>query len=141
MKTPNGGNLHILQVPIPVSYLSTLNWGPFPLVNEIISRCPIDQTQVASESAIATSRFKSASRTCRINSSKALWTCLKITMDLRGIEPTSGFRFKFASPDWNTGVPQSFIFSLIMFFIRLFQKSFQILTRIFLIDWLEFLEF
>ena len=26
-------------------------------------------------------------------------------MDLRGIEPTPGFRFKFASPDGNTGVP------------------------------------
>ena len=39
-------------------------------------------------------------------SSTALWACLKITIDLSGIKPTPGFRFKFASPDRNTGVPQ-----------------------------------
>ena len=40
-----------------------------------------------------------------IDSSTALWACLKITMDLIRIEPTPGFRFKFASSGGNTGVP------------------------------------
>ena len=91
MKTPNGGNLYILPVPIPVSYLSTLTL-PIPSTEyRIISRCPIDNIQVASDSAICTSWFWSASRTFHINSSTALWACLKINMDLRGIEPRQDF--------------------------------------------------
>ena len=86
--------------------------SPWPIpssVYEIISRCPIDRIQVAFESAIGTSWFWSASRTCPIwqfNSSLGLF---EITIDLRGIELTPGFsqefRFKFASPSGNTGVP------------------------------------
>ena len=43
-----------------------------------------------------------------LDNSTALWACSKITMDLRGIEPTlgfsPGFHLKFDSPDGNTGV-------------------------------------
>ena len=42
------------------------------------------------------------------DSSTVLWACLKIAIDLRGIESTSGFspgfRFKFASPGRNAGI-------------------------------------
>ena len=76
----------------------------------IISRCPIDRIWVASDNAITTSWFWFASRTCPIwqfNSSLGLF---KNHLDLRWIEPTSefppGFRFKFASPYRNTGVPK-----------------------------------
>ena len=45
------------------------------------------------------------------DSSTALWVCLKITMDLRVIEPTTVFSpwfcFKFACLDGNTDVPLS----------------------------------
>ena len=51
---------------------------------------------------------------CPIDSSTALCACLKITMGLRRIEPTSGFCFKFASPGGNTDVPH-LIFRLIIF--------------------------
>ena len=51
------GNLHILIVSIPVSYVSTLTFPISSSVYGIISRCPIDQIRVASDSAIDTSRF------------------------------------------------------------------------------------
>ena len=76
--------------------------GPFLPIYKIIIRCSMYRIQVVSDSAIDTSRFWSASRICPLNSWTALWACLKITMDLRGIEPTPGFspgfRFKFVIP-------------------------------------------
>ena len=103
------GNLHILLVSIPSPiYLPLPRPIHFPVYG-IISRCPIDRKKVASDSALGTSWFWSASRACPIDSSTVLWACLKITIDLRGIKPTPGFspgfRLKFASPGGNTGVP------------------------------------
>ena len=85
------GNLYILryQYLSPIIYPHLAHSLP---AYGIISRCPVDRMQVASDSAIGTSWFWSASRICPIISSTALWACLKITMDWRGIEPTPGFR-------------------------------------------------
>ena len=111
MKIPSGRNPHILLIPIPISYLSTLTEVHFLPVYGIISLCLIGRIQVASESAIDTSWFWSTSRACSIDSSTALWACLKIIMYWRGIELTPGispgFRFKFACPDGKTGVTHS----------------------------------
>ena len=111
MKTPNRGNLHILLVLISVSYLSTLTEAHSLPVFGIISRCPIDRIQVASDSAIDTSWFWSASKTCPIWQFNSTLGLFENHYDLRGIKPTPGFspgfRFKFVSPGENTGVPPS----------------------------------
>ena len=57
VKAHHLGNLHILILSIPVSYLSTLTEADSLPVYGIISRSPIDRIQVASDSAIGTSRF------------------------------------------------------------------------------------
>ena len=105
VKTSNGGNLHILLILIPVSYLSTSLRSIPPLIWDHQSVSYWSDTGSLWH-AICNSWFWSASRTCPIDSSTVLWICLKITLDLRGIEPTPGFspgfRFKFDSPNENT---------------------------------------
>ena len=117
-ENPSSGNLHILLILIPVSYLSTLTEVHSLPVYGIISWCPIHRIQVASDSAIGTSWFWSASRACFIWQFNVLWACLKITMDSSGIEPKSnfspGFRLKFASLDGNTGVNHINLMNLIL---------------------------
>ena len=95
VKTSSGETFHIQLVPIPVSYLSTLTEVNSLPAYGIINRCPIDRIRVASDSAIDTSWFWSASRAYPIDSSTALWVCLKITTDLRWIKPTPGFSLGF----------------------------------------------
>ena len=74
-----------LIVSISVSNLSTLNDAHSLPVYGIISWCPIVRIQVAFDSAIDTSCFWSASRTCLIWQFNSSWACLKITMDLKEI--------------------------------------------------------
>ena len=134
MKTPVGKPLHSAVTNTCLLYQPSLS--PFPPCIGIISRCLIERIQVVSDSAIETSWFWFASRIFSIDSSTALWGCLKITMNLRGIEPTpefsSRFRFKLASSDqtwwssftasWSNHIAHKSVKSLLKVYLDLKEK-------------------
>ena len=102
-------NLHILLVPIPVSYLSALTL-PIPPSYMWSSVCVLlteyrQPPTVLLAPADSDLLFESVRLTVQ-----QLLGLFEVTMDWRGIEPmpgfSPGFRFKFANPGGNTGVPR-----------------------------------